>query len=216
MNFPKSTQVNKIMPKEAFYRNLKLDSTTKNAFVSDIKRIVWANKLSCDTLNIEKGENVSEILVLSVELKEKAVNYKIFENISKSNSHKILYELLFENQSQIALFHNKLYKTEWKSEHSEIEIVGFNMDRVWENFVKSVECEVWRAKCGEWKAECGEWNEELSPDENIKLHEKQEKLQKEIARLEKKIRAERQPNKKIELVHKMRELERLITDNESF
>lgn len=196
MNFPKSTEVNKIMPKEAFYRNLELNPTIKHAFVTDIKRIMWANKLSCDTLNIEKGENVSEILVLNVELKEKSVNYKIFETISKNNSHKIVYELVFENQSQIVLFHNKIYKTEWKNESFEIEVAGLNLDNVWESLVKSVEC--------------GEWNDELSLDENIALHEKQEKLQKEIAKLEKQARSEKQPNKKFEIVQKIKTLRKEI------
>lgn len=197
MNFPKSTQVNKIMPKEAFYRNLELNPTIKNAFVSDIKRIVWVNKLSYDTLNIEKGENVSEILVLRIELKVKSVNYKIFETISKNNSHKILYELIFEEQSQIVLFHNKLYKTEWQNRHSEIEISGFNMDRVWENVVKNVEL-------GMRNEELNAWNNNLSLDENLALHEKQEKMQKEIARLEKQARAEKQPKKKFEIVQKIK------------
>lgn len=201
MNFPKSTQVNKIMPKEAFYRNLELNPTIKNAFVSDIKRIVWVNKLSYDTLNIEKGENVSEILVLRIELKVKSVNYKIFETISKNNSHKILYELIFEEQSQIVLFHNKLYKTEWQNRHSEIEIFGFNMDRVWENVVKNVEL-------GMRNEELNAWDDNLSLDENLALHEKQEKLQKEIARLEKQARAEKQPKKKFEIVQKIKKLKK--------
>ena len=50
------------------------------------------------------------------------------------------------------------------------------------------------------------WNEELSVDENIELHEKQTKLQRKIARLEKQARAERQPNKKFELVQQAKKL----------
>lgn len=205
MDFPKSTQVNKIMPKEAFYKNLKLNPTIKNAFVSDIKRIVWANKLSHDTLNIEKGENVSEILVLSIELKVKAVNYKIFETISKNNSHKILYELIFEKQSQIVLFHNKLHKTAWQNKPFEIDISGLNLDKVWENIVKNVEL-------GMRNEELNSWDDNLSLDENIALHEKQEKLQKEIARLEKQARAERQPKKKFELVQQAEALKKQLSE----
>lgn len=192
MNFPKSTEVNKVMPKEAFYRNLTLNSAIKDAFVSDIKRILWQNKLSADTLNIEKGENVSEILVLNMELKKKEFNYKILETISKNNAHNILYELSFEDKTQIVLFHNKLYKTEWQSEHSEIEIKGLNMDTVWENLVKSVES--------------GEWSSELSLDENLFKNEQRQKLQKEIERLEKQARAEKQPKKKFELVQKIKKM----------
>lgn len=189
MAFPKSTTVNKIMPKEAFYKNLALKPEIKNAFVSDIKRIVWKNKLSADTLNIEKGESVTEILVLHIELKVKNYNPKILETVSKNNSHNILYILTFECETQIALFYNKLYKTEWKQGEVEIELNGLDMDGVWENLVKNVEC--------------GEWSDELSLDENLAVHEHRLKLEKEIAKLEKRARSEKQPNKKFELVRKL-------------
>ena len=52
------------------------------------------------------------------------------------------------------------------------------------------------------------WNEELSLDENIALHNKQEQLKKQIEKLEKQARAERQPKKKFELVQRIRTLQR--------
>lgn len=84
-------------------------------------------------------------------------------------------------------------QTEWKpTENQQIELHGLNLDTVWENIVKSLEC--------------GVWNEELSLDENIALHNKQEQLKKQIEKLEKQARAERQPKKKFELVRKAKEL----------
>ena len=61
------------------------------------------------------------------------------------------------------------------------------------------------------------WNEELSLDENLALHEKQDKLKKEIAKLEKQARAEKQPKKKFELAGKVKklkeELKQMSVDN---
>lgn len=54
----------------------------------------------------------------------------------------------------------------------------------------------------------GVWNEELTLDENIALHEQQEKLKKQIEKLEKKARAEKQPKKKFELVQQVKALQR--------
>ena len=54
--------------------------------------------------------------------------------------------------------------------------------------------------------ECGVWSEELSLDENLALHEKQDKLKKEIAKLEKQAWAEKQPKKKFELAGKVKNL----------
>ena len=82
-------------------------------------------------------------------------------------------------------------QTEWKpTKNQRIELQGLNLDTVWENIVKSLEC--------------GVWNEELSLDENIALHNKQEQLKKQIEKLEKQARAERQPKKKFELVQKIK------------
>ena len=85
-------------------------------------------------------------------------------------------------------------QTDWKSiEEQRIELQGLNLDKVWENLIRSLEC--------------GVWNEKLSLDENLALHEQQEKLQKQIAKLEKQARAERQPKKKFELVQEMKKCE---------
>ncbi|MDD5796694.1 MAG: DUF4391 domain-containing protein, partial [Oscillospiraceae bacterium] len=43
-------------------------------------------------------------------------------------------------------------------------------------------------------------------DEQIAINEKRQKLEKEITRLEKKARAEKQPKKKFELVQKIKKL----------
>ena len=58
--------------------------------------------------------------------------------------------------------------------------------------------------------ELGVWNEELSLDENLALRIEQEKLKKQIEKLEKQARAEKQPKKKFELVQQIKELKRKL------
>lgn len=107
----------------------------------------------------------------------------------------ILFVLEYENESRLAIYHTKVMQTEWKpTENQRIELQGLNLDTVWENIIKSLEL--------------GVWNEELSLDENIALHEKQEKLKKQIAKLEKQARTERQPKKKFELHQKITKLKK--------
>ena len=92
------------------------------------------------------------------------------------------------------MFCEKLFTTEWMSEtKASIELSGLNFDDVWENIIK--------------KIECGEWNNDLTLEENIEIKEKQEKLQKEIERLENLARKKVQPKKKFELVSQKRKLE---------
>lgn len=61
LNFPSRAAVGRVMPKEAFYKNLNLSSELKERFVSDIKRISIEYKLSPDTLNLDKSGETSEI-----------------------------------------------------------------------------------------------------------------------------------------------------------
>lgn len=92
------------------------------------------------------------------------------------------------------MFCEKLFTTEWMPEtKASIELFGLNFDDAWENIIK--------------KIEGGEWNNDLTLEENIEIKEKQEKLQKEIERLEKLARKEVQPKKKFELVNQKRKIE---------
>ena len=78
------------------------------------------------------------------------------------------------------------------TEEQKVELKGLNLDTVWENIVIAV---------GGVNIEKGN-----SLDEQIEINEKKQKLEKEIAKLEKQARAEKQPKKKFELVLKVRSL----------
>lgn len=191
--FPKSTEINKPMPKEAFYRNLALSTGIKEKFVSDIKRIILLNKLAPTTFNIAKGKELGEILVLCVELKKQDVDYKTIETIARKNKHKILFVIRFEESAQLAIFHNKLYKNHWRqAQNQNLAVTGMNLDEVWKNFV---------AQISGINIELGE-----DLDATIEKHEQTERLKKEIARLEKLAQNEKTPKKKFELAEKIRAL----------
>lgn len=130
-----------------------------------------------------------------VSLKKKEYDKKTIATLSKLIPQNILFVLEYENESRLAIYHTKVMQTEWKpTENQQIELQGLNLDTVWENIVKGLEC--------------GVWNEELSLDENLALHEQQEKLQKQITKLEKQARTERQPKKKFELHQKITKLKK--------
>ena len=153
------------------------------------------NEVSSRTIPaIQEGEKVKSIYVLSVILKTKDFDNKNIERIAKLIPQNLVFALQFEEEIQLAVFCEKLFTTEWMSESkATIELSGFNFDEVWENIIKRIEG--------------GVWNNDLTLEENIEIKEKQEKLQKEIERLEKLARKEVQPKKKFELVNQKRKLE---------
>lgn len=191
LGLPKTTEMSKQLPKKAIYTKFQMNTAAKAKIDADISRITIVNEIAPNNVNIPAGEDVKSFFVLLVSLKKKEYDEKAIATLSKLIPQNILFVLEYENESRLAIYHIKVMQTEWKpTENQQIELHGLNLDTVWENIVKSLEL--------------GVWNEELSLDENIALHEKQEKLKKQIAKLEKQARAERQPKKKFELVQKIK------------
>lgn len=193
LGLPKTTEMSKQLPKKAIYTKFQMNTAAKAKIDADISRITIVNEIAPNKVNIPAGEDVKSFFVLLVSLKKKEYDEKTIATLSKLIPQNILFVIEYENESRLAIYHTKVMQTEWKpTENQQIELQGLNLDTVWENIVKSLEF--------------GVWNEELSLDENIALHNKQEQLKKQIEKLEKQARAEKQPKKKFELVQHIKKL----------
>ncbi len=193
LGLPKSTEMSKQLPKKAVYAKFQMNTAAKEKIDADISRITIVNEITPTKINIPAGEEVGSFFVLLVALKKKDFDEKTVATLSKLIPQNILFVLEFEGQSKLAIYHTKLMQTDWKpTESCIIELRGLNLDKVWENVIRSLEL--------------GVWNEELSLDENLTLHTEQEKLKKQIEKLEKQARAEKQPKKKFELVQRIKKM----------
>ncbi|MEN6413419.1 MAG: DUF4391 domain-containing protein [Veillonellales bacterium] len=201
---PAATAVNRILPKEAFYQRLSLSSELKARFVADISHISLANSLTADTLNIQPGCDVKEILLLVVDLKAQDFEYRIIERITRQNQHHLVFQLRYEGWEQFALYCSKLYKTEWQANGElEFDFSGsFTLDDIWSCFVRQIAL-----------------RQEILPNrqgvEVAELLEKQEhilKLQRDIDKMEKQTRTEKQPKKKYALYTEMQTLKRRLAE----
>lgn len=195
LGLPKSTELNKQLPKKAIYAKFQMSPAAKAKFDADISRINIVGEISPNTTGIAQGQNVSSIFVLQVVLKQKNFQQSTIAQISKLIDQTMLLVLDCGTERKLAIYHTKLIQTEWgPADTCAIELKGLDLDSVWENFVTQV---------GGITIQEGN-----TLDEQIAVDEQQAKLQKEIARLEKLARAEKQPKKKFELVTKIQELKR--------
>lgn len=195
LGLPKSTEMSKQLPKKAIYAKFQMNTAAKEKIDADISRITIVNEIAPNKVNIPAGDEVKNFFVLLVSLKRKEFDEKTIATLSKLISQNILFVLEYGSESRLAIYHTKIMQTDWKpTEEQRIELQGLNLDKVWENIIKSLES--------------GVWNEELSLDENIALHIQQEKLKKQIVQLEKQAWAEKQPKKKFELVQKINKLKK--------
>ena len=210
--FPAATEYNKRIPKQKFYENLTLTPQVKRGFIDGIKLIYWRNKLAEDTVHIPKGEQVTEIEVFEIKLSGPTLDEAVLRQIDKEIPYHILFLLTFEGKVQAWIGYkeasagvnsfkvSRYYHTDWQDEAAlSLRLEGLTLDAVYENLVRQI-----AGSSLDPETE----NPELSLGETIALTEKREKLQKEIARLEKLAWAEKQPKKKFELVQKINALEK--------
>ena len=189
LGLPKSTELSKQLPKKAIYAKFNMNTAAKEKFDNDISKIAIVAEISPSTTAIAKGETVSSIYVLLVSLKRKDFDEKTIAGLSKLIDQNILFVLDFDGKRKLAVCHGKLMQGEWTSpEDLIIPLKGLNFDTVWQNIIVQI---------GEVRIEQGK-----TLDEQLAVDEKRAKLQKEIDRLEKLARAERQPKKKLELVQR--------------
>ncbi len=197
LGLPKATEMSKQLPKKAIYAKFQMNTAAKEKIDADISRITIVNEIAPNKVNIPAGDEVKNFFVLLVSLKRKEFDEKTIATLSKLIPQNILFILECGNESKLAIYHTKIMQTDWKpTEEQRIELQGLNLDKVWENIIKSLEL--------------GVWNEELSLDENLALHQKQDKLKKEIDKLEKQARNENQPKKKYELVQRIKALNKQL------
>ena len=191
LGLPKSTEMSKQLPKNAVYAKFQMNTAAKDRINADISRITIVNEVTPEKANIPAGNEVSSFFVLLVILKKKEFDEKTIVMLSKLIPQNILFVLEYGDKSKLTVYRNRLMQTDWKETKEQcIEIKGLNLDKVWENIVVSVG----NINIGKGK----------TLDEQIAIDESRQKIEKEIDRLEKLARAERQPKKKYELVQRIR------------
>ena len=203
IEFPAATAVHRRLPKEAFYKHLPLTKILKEKFVSDVDRIVVENSFTKENLNLASDAEIKEIMLLSISLKNQEFDGKVIEAIARQNPHKLVFLLSFEDQQQLAIYHNKLYRTLWMA-HDEIELKlqGYSLDEIWDSFIEQIALYEERA----------EQTEDLSIEDRLEIQNQILKLEKQIDKTENTMWKEQQPKKKFELHTRLREYQKKLED----
>ncbi|MDD3752209.1 MAG: DUF4391 domain-containing protein [Tissierellia bacterium] len=215
LEFPLSTHFNKRIPKQKFYSNLSVASYLEKLFVKEIDSIVWKYKLSEETLNINAGSYVKEIEIIEITLKEKNISQNVIEFIDREIPYHIVFILKYQNKGQLCLCYKEesqnregkfkvdtYYKTDWqKYEGLSLEIVGLDLDNIYENFLIQVSDGML------------DIDEETGIKEAVEKAKRQEKLRKYIEKLENKIKNEKQFNQQVKLMGKLRKAKEELNTN---
>ena len=188
LGLPSTTEVGRRLPKEAFYRNLRLDARTRDEFVHLIERITIANSIKPMTANLADGERVHEIMLLSLELKGDEQPVRAIEAIARANSHMLVFYT--EPGGTVYVLRGGLHAS---NAVDRLVLAGKTLDAVWDSICAQV---IFGDTDG------------TNIDARIERARQKADLEAEIKKLDSACRAAKQINRKNELFAQIKEKKR--------
>lgn len=192
LSYPQSTIVDKTVPKTMFYKFMEVNPRMKIRFVNDVAQICWLYKLSSSTLNVTDREEMKEIEIFVVTLKQQDCPTDLFTFIDTNMPHHIVFILKFEDSYMLLVNYKewkdgthtqfkitKSFATTWMPmDKLTLQIQGQSLPRIYDNFVAQI------SGIGEHKAGA------LS--EIVELKKRIAAMESELQSLEKRMRKEPQ------------------------
>jgi len=213
LGLPVTTEFNRRIPKQKFYENLTVSPALKRVFIDQIKLTYWRNKLAPTTLNISAGEQVTELEVFEIQLKEPSLDEAVLWQIDREVPYHILFVLTCEGKAQAWIGYKQAaasgvnafkvdtyYHTDWMPESElSLRLDGLTTDAVYESFVRQI--------AGDKLSAAGA-AEDLQA--SVERGKEREDLEKRIAALQSKIRKEKQLNRQVEMNVELKRLKTLL------
>ena len=192
LGYPQGTIVDKVVPKTMFYKFMEVNQRMKVRFVNDVAQIYWLYKLAASTINVTDSEDMKEIEVFVVTLKEQDCPTDVFTFIDTNMPHHIIFILKYEEQYMLLVNYKewkdnshtqfritKSFATTWMNQNQlSLAIQGQSLSRIYDNFVAQV------SGIGEHKAG--------ALAEIVELKKRIAMMESELQSLEKKMRREPQ------------------------
>ena len=152
LHYPQSTIVNRVVPKTMFYKFMEVNPRMKSRFVNDVVNITWLYKLSAGTLNVTNTEEMKEIEVFVVNLKQPDCPTDLFTFIDINMPHHIVFVLVHNNSAMLLInykdwtddTHTKFkirqaFASPWVPlTELELSVQGQSLPRIYDNFVAQV------------------------------------------------------------------------------
>jgi hypothetical protein len=141
------------------------------------------------------GDEVKAIFVLEVLLKHPDFDAQNIAMLAKLIPQKMLFVLRYEDKAKLAIYHTKLFQTEWRQENEmdyDLLSNSYSLDALWNGIVSIV---------GEVRIESGK-----TLTEQIVADETRQKLLRQITQLEKQLTSTKQPHRKRELFEEIKKL----------
>lgn len=99
--FPEKASFGKAVPKTLIYAQARPSKKVKALFVSQVEEIIWAYKLSPETLNLPAKGGYSEIQIFEIHLRTGKLDSAVLTAIDKAVPYPIIFRLLYKKRIQV-------------------------------------------------------------------------------------------------------------------
>ena len=193
---PKSTEINKLLPKKQIFDRFKPKSDDRRRFDEQIGHLSIVAEISPQTVNVSVSEDVSAVYVILAALKTPECDRKNIALLSKLIDQRMVFALQYGDSARLAVYRAERVLIseskplgEWK-----LNLMGLDLGAVWEDLIVQI---------GGLTITDGN-----SLDEQIAADEQRTKMLRRIEQLERQARAEKQPRRKWELVGEVKQLKK--------
>ena len=200
LGLPRTTEVNRRIAKEKLYANATLTPQSRDMIKDQIESVVWRNKLADSTVGISEGEDIKEIQVFEIQLRQRELDKRVLPAIAKAIPYKILFILVFGDEAQAWIeASGTFYNTDWQPlVRLPLRFEGLNLDAVYENLARQISC--------------GRLGTDGNIEEAVDRDKRKQRLERDIALLEKKMAKVKQFNKQVELNSELKRLRKELED----
>ena len=187
LGLPSSTEVNRRVAKEKLYANAAMTTQVRDRIKDQIESVIWRNKLADSTMSVAAGETVKEIQVFEIVLRQRELDKRVLPAIAKAIPYKLVFMLSFGGEAQAWMeASGTFYSTNWLSRTElALNFEGLNLDAMYDNLVRQIAS--------------GRLDVARDIAEAVELDKQRQKLERDIATMEKKILCEKQFNRQVEL-----------------
>ena len=212
LHYPQSTIVNRVVPKTMCYKFMEVNPRMKSRFVNDGVNITWLYKLSAGTLNVTDTEEMKEIEVFVVNLKQPDCPTDLFTFIDTNMPHHIVFVLVHDDSAMLLInykdwtddTHTKFrirqaFASPWMPMADlELTVQGQSLPRIYDNFVAQV------SGIGEHKAG--------SLEDIVALRKLIAIIEAELKTLEKRMRKEPQLDRQLAMNKQVRQKRKQLAE----
>ena len=116
LGLPASTEIQKQLPKTALAHKFNLKPDERRLLDANVSRLELVNQISPQTIQaLAAGTEVKGIYVLKVALRVHDYDEQVARLILRLIPQKVVLCLTFEEEAQLAVLHEKLLVSSWRS-----------------------------------------------------------------------------------------------------